>query len=98
MEAGTDADQPGDSPPDDDPAHAGGCQCLACRWADFKPIPVTEGPFAGKAFYFGAAEHVSADAAPVAPSVNEHADKHVVTAAHSPARRKRKLVSSPTRR
>ena len=96
--ARADADPTADSPPAE--VHAEGCQCLACRWAAYKPIPVTEGPFAGKAFYFGSPDPVAAPDAPVyaAPSMNNHADKALTNTDHSKTRGKRRLVSSPTRR
>ena len=50
-----------ESPTDNEQVHSAGGQCLPCRWATFKPVPVTEGPFAGKAFYFGTNQQAMPD-------------------------------------
>jgi hypothetical protein len=47
-----------ETPADD--IHDAGCRCLACQSTAFEAVPVTEGPLAGKAFYFRARSKTSA--------------------------------------
>jgi len=52
------------TPTDDIPDHAATCRCLACLSTVFEPVPVTEGPLAGKAFYFRASQQDVPDLCP----------------------------------
>jgi hypothetical protein len=57
-----------DPPADDVSDHAPDCECLGCRWSAFQPVPVTEGPLAGKAFYFHAGQRDVGDGGPTSDS------------------------------
>jgi hypothetical protein len=50
-----------ETPADDVRDHAATCRCLACGSTVFEPVPVTEGPLAGKAFYYRAARQAVSD-------------------------------------
>ena len=87
-----------EAPPNVVRDHAPGCHCLVCQWEGHNPTPVTQGPFAGMAFYFSAGEQVLHGTQPAEPSGSGDADNETLTAARSVARGKRRsLVPRPRR-